>query len=258
MMKALLIDTHCHLYSEEFLNDRREMIKRALEAGVAHFMLPNIDVSSMDPMMELEIEFPRQCHAMIGLHPCYVKEDADEQLEVVRDWLAVRKFLGIGEIGLDFYWDLSFREKQIEVFRKQLEWSLQYALPVVIHSRNSLRECIDTVREVGQGAVRGIFHCFGGSAEEAREIMELKMFLGIGGVVTYSKSGLDQVIREIGLSKVVLETDAPYLAPVPFRGKRNESSYLVYVAEKLAEVTGLPYEEVARITTSNALEVFGY
>jgi len=257
-MKAQLIDTHCHLYSEEFQEDRREMIRRAQDAGVTHFMLPNIDLRSMDPMMELEREYPGQCHAMMGLHPCYVKEDADHQLEVVRDSLAVRKFVAIGEIGLDFYWDLSYREKQFEAFRKQLEWSLQHQLPVVIHSRQSLRECIDTVQEVGRGAIRGIFHCFGGSRAEAEEIMEFGMYLGIGGVVTFRKSGLDEVIREVGLSRVVLETDAPYLAPVPFRAKRNESSYLVYIAEKIAEVRNMSYEEVARITTANALEVFGY
>jgi TatD DNase family protein len=184
-----------------------------------------------------------------------VKEDADEQLEIVRDWLAVRNFAAVGEIGLDFYWDLSYKEKQFEVFRKQLEWSTHYRLPVVIHSRNSLRECIDVVKEFN-GYVRGIFHCFGGTREEAEEIMEMGMYLGIGGVVTFKKSGLEEVIREVGLSRVVLETDAPYLAPVPFRGKRNESSYLKYIADKLAEVTGNDRHEVARITTQNAANVF--
>lgn len=256
MNGAQFIDTHCHLYSEEFLEDRQQMLARAMDGGVGRFYLPNIDVSSMDMMIELEKEYPGRCFAMMGLHPCYVKEDAAEQLEVVRDWLAVRRFAAIGEIGLDFYWDLSFAEQQYHVFRSQLAWSLAYQLPVVIHSRNSLKECIDVVREVGKGAIRGVFHCFGGSVDEAREIMDLGMYMGIGGVVTYKKSGLDQVIAEVGLSRMVLETDAPYLAPVPFRGKRNESGYLPYIAAKVAEATGLTVDEVARITTENALHVF--
>jgi TatD DNase family protein len=255
MNKAQLIDTHCHLYSEEFLEDRREMIQRAVNAGVDRFFMPNIDKNSIDGMLELEEEFPGRCYPMMGLHPCYVKEDADDQLEIVRDWLAVRHFAAVGEIGLDFYWDLTFKEKQFEVFRKQLEWSTVYRLPVVIHSRNSLRECIDVVKEFN-GYIQGIFHCFGGSREEAEEIMDLGMYLGIGGVVTFRKAGLDEVIRQVGLSKVVLETDAPYLAPVPFRGKRNESSYLKFVADKLAEVANMDVEEVARITTQNAANVF--
>lgn len=256
MIKSQLVDTHCHLYSEEFLEDRHQMMNRAFEEGIGRFYLPNIDVSSMDVMMEMEKEYPGRCFAMMGLHPCYVKEDAELQLEVVRDWLAVRRFAAVGEIGLDFYWDLSYKEQQYHVFRSQLSWSLAYGLPVVIHSRNSLRECIDVVKEVGRGAIRGIFHCFGGTVDEAREIMDMGMYLGIGGVVTYKKSGLDQVIAEVGLSRVVLETDAPYLAPVPFRGKRNESSYLIHIADKLADITGLHKDEVAKITTWNALNIF--
>ncbi len=256
MISTQLIDTHCHLYAEEFQDDRHAMIMRAVNEGVGRFYLPNIDVSSMDLMIEMEKEYPGRCFSMMGLHPCYVKEDAAEQLEVVRDWLAVRPFVAIGEIGLDFYWDQSFSEQQYHVFRKQLEWSLDYRLPVVIHSRNSLRQCIDVVREVGNGSIKGIFHCFGGSIDEAGEIMDMGMYLGIGGVVTYKKSGLDQLIAAIGIDKVVLETDAPYLAPVPFRGKRNESSYLKFVADKISEITGLEKEEVARITTMNALNIF--
>jgi TatD DNase family protein len=256
MVMSQLIDTHCHLYAEEFLEDRHQMIMRALEAGVGRFYLPNIDVNSMDIMIDMEKEYPGRCFAMMGLHPCYVKEDAEMQVEVVRDWLAVRKFAAVGEIGLDFYWDLSFAEQQYHVFKLQLAWSLGYGLPVVIHSRNSLRACIDTVKQVGNGAIRGIFHCFGGTIDEAREIMDMGMYLGIGGVVTYKKSGLDQVISEVGLSRVVLETDAPYLAPVPYRGKRNESSYLKYIAQTIADITRLHRDEVANITTANALNIF--
>jgi TatD DNase family protein len=256
MGSSQLVDTHCHLYAEEFHGERLEVLRRAREAGVSRIYLPNIDVSSMDAMIELEKDHPDICVAMMGLHPCYVKEDVEEQLEVVRDWLNVRRFAAVGEIGLDFYWDLSFREQQYEAFRRQLKWAVDKDLPVAIHSRESLRECIDEVKSAGNGRIRGIFHCFGGSAEEAHEIMDMGMYLGIGGVVTFKKSGLDAVIREVGLSRVVLETDAPYLAPVPYRGKRNEPSYIKYVADKLAEVAGISVEEVAAVTSMNATHIF--
>lgn len=256
-MTALqIIDTHCHLYSEEFSGDRNEMIRRAISSGVAKMFMPNVDVSSIDSMLELETDFPGHCIAMMGLHPCSVKDDYEEQIEVIRDWLAVRKFAAIGEIGLDFYWDLTHSEQQYDAFKRQLEWSMEKRLPVVIHSRESLRQCIDVVSTVGSGRIRGIFHCFGGTIQEAQEIIDLGMFLGIGGVLTFKNSGLREVINEVGLDRVVLETDAPYLAPVPFRGKRNEPSYLGYIVEKLAEATGITQEEIQRITTSNALDIF--
>jgi len=256
MVHTQWIDTHCHLYSEEFSGDRRQMVRRAIEAGVETCYMPNVDVSSIDAMLELENDFPGHCIAMMGLHPCSVKEDFEEQIEVVRDWLAVRKFVAIGEVGLDFYWDLSHTEAQYEAFRRQLQWSLDYQLPVVIHSRESLRQCIDVVKETGAGEIKGIFHCFGGTASEAREIMDMGMYLGIGGVLTFKNSGLADVIKEVGLAKVVLETDAPYLAPVPFRGKRNEPAYLMYVAETLSKITGKDLTEIASITTGNAYDVF--
>lgn len=256
-MKDLqLVDTHCHLYSEEFGGEFGPILARAKEAGVREIFMPNIDVSSMDAMLELEKDHPGICVPMMGLHPCYVKEDVEQQLEVVRDWLNVRKFAAVGEIGLDFYWDLTYREQQFHAFRRQLAWAMEKDLPVAIHSRESLRECIDEVKAVGNGRIRGIFHCFGGNPDEAREVMELGMYLGIGGVVTFKKSGLAETIAEVGLSRVVLETDAPYLAPVPFRGKRNEPSYIRYVAEKIAEALQLPVEEVAAVTTRNANEIF--
>jgi TatD DNase family protein len=256
MTTSQLIDTHCHLYSEEFSGERRAIIQRAIDEGVSKFYLPNVDISSMDAMLELEKDFPDHCFAMMGLHPCSVKEDYEVQLEVVRDWLAVRKFAAIGEIGLDFHWDLSFKEQQYDAFRRQLEWSMNYRMPVVIHSRESLRECMDLVLETGNRRIRGIFHCFGGNIAEAREIIDMGMYIGIGGVLTYKNRVLGAVIKEIGLGRVVLETDAPYLAPVPFRGKRNEPAYLVHIVEKLAEITGLEKREICRITTSNAAEVF--
>jgi TatD DNase family protein len=256
MANAQWIDTHCHLYAEEFSADRRQVIQRAIDAGVGTCYMPNVDAASMDGMLELENDFPDHCVAMMGLHPCSVKEDYEAQLEIVRDWISVRKFAAIGEIGLDFYWDLTHAEAQYDAFRRQLQWSLDYQLPVVIHSRESLRQCIDVVRETGSGTIKGIFHCFGGTIEEAREIMDLGMYLGIGGVLTFKKSGLADLIKEVGLEKVVLETDAPYLAPVPFRGKRNEPAYLIYVAEVLSKITGKDITEIATITTGNAYDVF--
>lgn len=256
-MKDLqLVDTHCHLYAEEFNGAYGPILERAREAGVGKIYMPNIDLASMDPMIELEKDHPGRCIAMMGLHPCYVKDDMEHQLEVVRDWLNVRRFAAVGEIGLDFHWDLSYREQQYHTFRQQLAWALSKDLPVAIHSRESLRECIDEVTAAGNGKVRGIFHCFGGSAAEAREIMDMGMYIGIGGVVTFKKSGLADVIREVGLSRVVLETDAPYLAPVPFRGKRNEPAYLRHVADTISEITGIPLSEVGAITTRNAASIF--
>jgi TatD DNase family protein len=250
------IDTHCHIYAEEFSADRHLMVHRAIDAGIRKCLMPNVDVASIDAMLELERDFPDHCIAMMGLHPCSVKDDYEAQLEVVRDWLGVRKFLAIGEIGLDFYWDLTHTEEQYDAFRRQLKWSIEHQVPVVIHSRESLRQCINVVGETGNGRIRGIFHCFGGSADEAREITALGMYLGIGGVLTFKNSGLPEVIKEIGLDRIVLETDAPYLAPVPFRGKRNEPAYITYVAETLAKITGKSMEEIANITTTNAYNIF--
>lgn len=257
MGKIQLVDSHCHLYDDDFRSEIREVVARALQAGVQAVYLPNIDKSSMDPMFELEHDFPGLCKPMMGIHPCYIKEDWEDQLEMVRDWLAKRKFSAVGEIGLDFYWDMSFRDQQEIAFAKQLEWAIQYNLPVSIHSRNATKECIDMVRKIGGGKIRGVFHCFGGTKEEAEEIIDLNMYMGIGGVVTFKKSGLDLLLKEIGLSRVVLETDAPYLAPVPYRGKRNEPAYLLPIAEKIAEVMGITIEEVGRITSHNAHEIFG-
>jgi TatD DNase family protein len=250
------IDTHCHLYAGEFSEDRQEVIRRARQAGISKCYMPNVDAGSIDAMLELETDYPDHCIAMMGLHPCSVKEDFEVQLEIVRDWLAVRKFAAIGEIGLDFYWDLTHSDAQYTVFRRQLEWSMEYQVPVAIHSRESLRECINVVGESGAGNIKGIFHCFGGTLDEARDIINLGMYLGIGGVLTFKKSSLPEVIGELGLDRVVLETDAPYLAPVPYRGKRNEPAYLTHVAESLSKITGLELEVIANITTRNAYDVF--
>jgi TatD DNase family protein len=252
-----LIDTHCHLYDEGFQFNMNDVLSRSRTAGVRKILLPNIDRHSIDAMLELEKDHPGYCMPMMGIHPCYVKDDWQEQVEIVRDWLAVRRFTGIGEIGLDFHWDLTFKEQQIKVFAMQLEWALRYDLPVSIHSRKATRACIDWIRAIGKGRIRGVFHCFSGSVQEAEEIMDLGMFLGIGGVVTYKNAGLVDVLRAIGLSRIVLETDAPYLAPVPFRGKQNEPAHLTHIAQKIAEILEISVEEVGRITTGNAEDLFG-
>ena len=251
-----LVDTHCHLYLDDFKEDSPEVIRRAIDDGVEKFYLPNIDLAVIPDMLALESAYPGQCLAMMGLHPCSVKANYKEELAVMRDWLDKRKFAAIGEVGLDFFWDTSFEKEQYEAFHTQAEWALQFGLPLVIHSRKSLDECINLVREHQDGNLTGIFHCFSGSVDQAERIIDLGFHLGIGGVVTYKNGGLEPVIQKLGLAKVVLETDAPYLTPVPFRGKRNEPAYLKYVDEKLALITGKNVEDVAEITTKNAEKVF--
>lgn len=251
-----LVDTHCHLYGEEFTADIDQVIDRAKAAGVKRFYLPGIDSTVIPSMLELEARFPGECIAMMGLHPCYVKENYLEELEIVRQWLQQRKFAAVGEIGLDFYWDRTFEVQQYEAFRTQIGWAKEHSLPIVIHSRNSTQECINIVKEFRDGGLKGVFHCFSGSAELARQIVQQGFLLGIGGVLTYKNAGLPEVLKDIPLEHIVLETDAPYLTPVPFRGKRNESSYLTHIIAKLAEVKQMDVEEVARITTANAASLF--
>jgi len=253
----MIIDTHCHLYLDEFKNDIDDVIKRAEVETVNKFFLPAIDSSEIENMFLLESKFPGKCIAMMGLHPCYVKENYLDELAVVKDWLSKRKFAAVGEIGLDFYWDKTFEKQQYEVFRIQIDLALQYSLPIVIHTRDAMQESIDVVKEFVPKGVKGIFHCFGGSYENAKEIIDAGFYLGIGGVLTYKKSGLSEVMEQIDLKHMVLETDAPYLTPLPFRGKRNESSYLKYIVEKLALIKNISTEEVAAVTTANAEKIFG-
>ena len=253
----MLIDTHCHLYLEEFRQDSDEVIKRAIAAGVDRFYLPAVDSITTVDMLKLETQYPGVCIPMMGLHPCSVKDNYVAEMELVNSWLTNRKFAAIGEIGLDFYWDKTFIKEQYYVFNRQIELAIQYDLPIVIHTRDAMAETIDVIKNY-KGKARGIFHCFGGSLEEANHIIDLGFYMGIGGVVTYKKSGLAEVIKQIGLQNIVLETDSPYLTPVPFRGKRNESSYLKYIVEKIAEIKSLTVEEVATATSANALKVFSY
>ena len=251
-----LIDTHCHLYSEEFITDIDKVIESADIEGITKLFLPLIDSESIEAMLALEVKYPGKCIAMMGLHPCYIKENYKAELLIVKEWLTQRKFAAIGEIGLDFYWDKTFVKEQTEAFRLQMEWAIVYDRPIVIHTRNAMEETIALVREFAPKGIRGIFHCFSGNYENAMEIIDMGFYLGIGGVITYKNAGLAEVVEQIDLKHLVLETDAPYLTPVPFRGKRNESSYLKYIAAKLAAVKKVSVEEVAEVTTENAEKIF--
>lgn len=252
----MLIDTHTHLYINKFDKDRDEAIERAIDNGIERFFLPNIDSTSIEGMLALEAKYPKRIYAMMGLHPCSVKENYEEELSLVKEWLDKRPFVAVGEIGLDLYWDKTFFEQQKDAFRRQINWAKDLDIPIVIHSRESTSEVIEIIRAEKNERLRGIFHCFGGSVAEANAIIEQGFMLGIGGVLTFKKSGLDQTLKEVSLDHIVLETDSPFLAPTPYRGKRNESAYTKLVAEKLALVKEISLEEVAEKTTENALRIF--
>jgi TatD DNase family protein len=251
-----LIDTHTHLYVGEFKEDIDAVIERASAEGVEKFYLPAIDSSETEALLELEKTFPGKIFAMAGLHPCSVKENYKEELAKIDQQLSEREFAAIGETGLDFYWDTTFKKEQFESLHIHADWAIRYKRPLVIHTRNSMQETIDLVKEYKGKNLYGIFHCFSGNLQDAKDIIDAGFLLGIGGVLTFKNSGLADVIKEIDLKHLVLETDSPYLAPVPFRGKRNESSYLKYIARKLAEIKNVSPEEVALQTTKNAEEVF--
>lgn len=252
-----LVDTHTHIYLDEFDADQAEMITRAEKEGVDKLLLPAIDSETHGQLLAMEARFPGHCLAMMGLHPCSVKENYRDELKIARDHLESRKFTGVGEIGLDFYWDRTFTEQQYAALHAQLEWALHFDIPFSLHSRNATDECIKAAAEHQKGKLKGVFHCFSGNAKQARQIIDLGLFLGIGGVLTFKNSGLDKVMEGISLEQIVLETDAPYLAPVPFRGKRNEPAYLPSIVQKLSEIKGVGTEEVAAITTENAKKLFG-
>ena len=249
-------DTHTHLYAEEFNADLPKLIEVANTAGVERFFMPNIDSGSIKRMLELENEFPGKCFSMMGLHPCSVKENWKEEMAIVEDWLSKRKFAAVGEMGIDLYWDKTFIVEQKIVFRKQVELANQYKLPIVIHTRDSFEVAYDLLKEMRKEEPCGIFHCFTGNVEQAKKVIDLGFYIGIGGVVTFKNSGLDKTVAEINLKNMVLETDAPYLAPVPFRGKRNEPVYLVKLAERIAEIKNCSLQDVAQITSENAEKIF--
>jgi TatD DNase family protein len=257
-MKKELVDTHCHLYLEDFESDLQNILDRAAEAGVRRIYMPSIDSNHLKRMLELQKAYSGICYSMLGLHPCYVRDNYNDELQLMKNAIEKDKFSAIGEIGLDYYWDRSYDDQQMICFREQIDIAVKHNLPIVIHSRNSMDACIGLLKEKKGSGVRGIFHCFSGNAENARDIIDCGFMLGIGGVITYKNSGLAAVIADIPLEHIVLETDAPYLTPAPFRGKRNESSYLKYVVTKIAEVKNVPEEEVAAVTTTNANRIFGY
>lgn len=255
----ILTDTHTHLYSSQFDEDRSKMIQSAIDKGVSRLFLPNIDSSSIDGMLALENEFPNNCFAMMGLHPCSVKDNYKEELALAEKHLAQRGFCAIGEIGIDLYWDKSTLAIQQDAFKTQINWAKERNLPFVIHCRDAFDEIFEIMDELNDDKMRGIFHCFTGTIEQANHIINYGGFkLGIGGVVTFKNAGLDKVVEQIDLKHLVLETDSPYLAPTPFRGKRNESSYLINIAERISDLHQISLEEVAKITTANSKEVFGF
>lgn len=253
----ILTDTHTHLYSEEFDLDRNDMIQKAISKGVTRFFVPAIDSTCTESMYELERNYPENVFLMMGLHPCYVKENYLDELNHIVTELAKRKFVAIGEIGIDLFWDKSTLEIQKIAFKHQIQLAKKYKLPIVIHCRESFDEIFEVLESEKSDDLFGIFHCFTGNFEQAQQAISLNMKLGIGGVVTFKNGKIDQFLHQIDMKHIVLETDSPYLAPVPFRGKRNESSYVALVAEKLASIYGVSVEEVAKITTENSKAVFG-
>jgi len=253
----ILTDTHTHLYSEEFDLDRSEMIQRAIDNGVSRFFVPAIDSTCTQSMYDLERDYPTNVFLMMGLHPTYVKDNYLEELQHVETELANRKFIAIGEIGIDLYWDKTHLAEQQLVFRKQIQLAKQYKLPIVIHCREAFDEIFEILEAEKSPELFGIFHCFSGSFEQALQAISYNMKLGIGGVVTFKNGKIDQFLHKIDLKHIVLETDSPYLSPIPFRGKRNESSYLLNIADKLAQIYGLPISQIAAQTTANSVEIFG-
>lgn len=252
----MYIDTHTHLYSRKFAEDRAEMMARVQAAGVALSLLPAVDRSSHAAMLQLEQDYATQTLAMIGLHPVSVKEDVAEELAVVKAYLEQRPWVAIGEIGMDLYWDKSFRKQQEEAFLTQCNWALEYDLPICIHAREAIDELLELITTVDDARLRGVFHCFTGNLAQARQAIDLGFYLGIGGVVTFKNGGLEPVLREMPRERILLETDAPYLAPAPYRGKRNETAYLPLVAEKIAALWETSPEAVGRQTCHNAWQLF--
>lgn len=252
-----MIDSHVHLYDEKFDADRDAMIQRALDAGIERLYMPNCNSETVEGMLAIEKQYPGICFAMMGVHPCYINANYKEELDRVEYWLQQRDFVAIGEIGLDYYWDKTYVQEQKEAFIQQMEWALAKQRPVVIHMRESTRDTLDLVKPFSQRGLTGVFHCFSGSLETAREIIEMGFYLGLGGVLTYPKAGIQQVIQEIDIQHLILETDAPYLSPVPHRGRRNEPAFLSHVATLLADLKKISLEELWAKTNNNCVSLFG-
>ncbi len=251
-----MIDTHAHIYDEQFDIDRHEMIDRAEKQGVEYMLLPNIDKQTTLPMFELCDQFPKQCFPMLGLHPTSVSPGFEQELEIISKYLEDRRIVGIGEIGIDLYWDKQYLDLQMEAFRIQIGWAKKYGLPLSIHCRKSYNEIVSVLKKEQDGSLTGVFHCFPGNVRQAEEVIGLGFVLGIGGVVTYKNSEMANVVRHVDIKHILTETDAPYLPPVPFRGKRNESAYIHYIIEKIAELKSMPADVVATMTTDNAKRIF--
>lgn len=253
----MLTDTHTHLYAEQFDEDRDQMIRKAINLGITRFFIPAIDSNYYQKMYALEKNFPDNVFLMSGLHPTHVKADFEKELEIVKKQLNSHKFYAVGEIGMDLYWDKTFIKEQQEAFLVQISWAKERGLPIVIHCRDAFNEIFDVLDKVNDDRLFGIFHCFTGNEQQANQIINYGFKLGIGGVVTFKNGGIDKFLSKIPIQHIVLETDSPYLAPAPYRGKRNESSYLVNILSKLVEIYDMTPEEIARITTQNSRDIFG-
>ncbi len=252
-----IIDTHSHIYSEEFNEDRDEMIQRAFHIGLEYILMPNIDVDSIGPMIQVEEKYQTKCKSMMGLHPTSVNSNYKDQLKEMKSWFTKRKFCAVGEIGIDLYWDKTYLKEQIDAFSTQLNWAKEYNLPVVIHARDSFNEIFEVLDNMDLKGVSGVFHSFTGNKEQAEKILNYEVFkLGINGVVTFKNSGLDKTVSNLSIGNLVVETDAPYLTPTPYRGKRNEPAYICYVVQKLAEIFDMSPAEVQKITAQTAKTMF--
>lgn len=250
------IDSHVHIYSSKYDEDRDAVIQAAVEQGVEKLYMPNIDIPSIDAMLEAELRYPDVCVPMMGLHPCDVSKDFEKDLYIMEDWISKRAFAAIGETGIDLYWDKIFFEQQKEALRIQIQWAKAKNWPIVLHCRESMQEVLEIIQEEQDGTLKGVFHCFSGTLEQAQKVVELGFLLGIGGVATFKNGGLQPILPAIGLEHLVLETDGPYLAPTPHRGKRNTPEYIPLIAQVVADILEKPLEEVASVTTKNSLNIF--
>lgn len=256
IISKMLIDSHAHIYLPDFRNDIDAIIERALAAGVKKILMPNIDSSTIDDMLNLTERYPDICYPMMGLHPGSVKEDFEKELAIIEDWLSKRRFIAVGEIGTDLYWDQTYIEQQKEAMRVQMQWAKKYNLPIVIHNRSSFDLTYELVLKEIEGELKGVFHCFTGELEDAEKIKSIGFHIGIGGVLTFKKSGLDNTMKSLDLDSIILETDSPYLTPTPYRGKRNEPAYIAYTADKLATTQNKNFETIAKITSNNTQKLF--
>jgi TatD DNase family protein len=250
------IDTHAHIYATEFDTDRTDMLQRAEQKAIGRIYMPNIDHTSIDGMLELESKYPTTCFPMMGLHPCSVKNDFEKELYLVETWLNKREFAAIGEMGTDLYWDKTFWNQQVEAFTIQVNWAKKYNLPIVVHCRESMDQTIELVEKLQDGKLKGVFHCFTGNQVQAEKLIKLGFYLGIGGVATFKKSGMDEVLPHVPLDHIVLETDSPYLTPTPHRGKRNEPAYIPLIGQRVAEIKNITLTDVRQTTTQNARKLF--